>query len=202
MLKELFESSFYVTFPARSNVVVALEERVYTGDFSLVDPKACRDCRHQCGETASDRKQLMVRTAHELNAICIDDVVEYVNECVGPTCDYMLDDGKKIALVEMTCSTSRYATSKRQKARAQLYNTLCLLFANPDIQMHLERESERLAVFSWRDTLLQSDDLDSVEKGMKGLTSMADDVYSTDNVTKFDYDFGLVEIRFPRHLIW
>ncbi len=202
MLKELFESTFYVTFPVRSGVVVSLDEHVYSGDFSLVDPKACRSCRHRCSEEVSERKQLVVRAEHGLNAICVDDVMEYVNEAVGPTCDYMLDDGKKVALVEMTCSTSCYATNKRQKARIQLYNTLCLFVANPNIRVHLGQMVERLAVFSWRDTLTQSDDLDPVERDMKGLTSVADIVYSSDNKTKLGNGFMLQEIRYPDILMW
>ena len=202
MLKELFESTFYVTFPVRSGVVVALDEHVYSGDFSLVDPKACRDCRHWCSEEVSGRKQLMVRADHGLNAICVDDVMWYVNESVGPTCDYMLDDGRKVALVEMTCSTSCYATNKRQKARSQLYNTLCLFVANPNIRAHLEQMVERLAVFSWRGPLSQGDALDPVERCMKGLTSVANVVYSSDNKTKLGNGFMLLEIRYPDILRW
>lgn len=119
-------------------MTVSLDEKTYSSGFSLVDPKACNACRVPCNEHASERRQLLVEATSTVNVINIEEVMSYVKEDVGLTCDYMLDDGKTVALVEMTCSASEYVTSKRQKARRQLYDTLCLLRANPDVKMHLD----------------------------------------------------------------
>ncbi len=203
MLKELLEHSFYVTYPAKSHVTVALEENVYDGDFSLVDPKACRDCRHQCSDVETERAQLRVDARTEVHVISIDEVMGNIEEQVGDSCDYMLDDNKKVAFVEMTCSTSDYVIGKRQKARRQLYNTLCLLYTNPDVRAHLEREKERFVIFSWRETFPKGDGgLDLAESAMMGMTSLVDDVYSPENVSKFDFGFLMREIRFPARLKW
>lgn len=203
MLKELFESSFYITYPARSHVKVALEEQVYSADFSLVDLKACRGCRCVCNDDQEGRQQLLVDTRTDVHVISLDDVFGYVAEKLGDTCDYMLDDDRQVVLVEMTCSSSDYVIGKRQKARGQLYNSLCVLYANPNLQKHIVEKQSRYVVFSWKETKTagRTDD-DSVEADMLAMMGMADEVYSPDNVSKFDFGFQLREIRFPRPLVW
>ena len=102
MLKELFESCFYKTFPTKKNVIVNLTERSYSGTFSLLDAEACRDCRLQCDPIPSNRKQLMVLTAKNVNTIKVDSIFKPVKEDYGRMCDYLMDDGNKFALIEMT----------------------------------------------------------------------------------------------------
>lgn len=202
MLKELFESTFYVTFPAKTNITIALEEQVHSGKFSLVDPKACRDCKFKCSDVEDERKQLLVDAKSEVHVMSVDSVMNNIAEDVGDTCDYMLDDNEKVALVEMTCSSSKYVGSKRQKARGQLYNTICLLVTNPDLQKHIENEHIRYAIFSWKKTYPEDGGEDPVENIMMGMTKMTDEVYSPDNVSKFDFNFLLKEIRYPDSLEW
>ena len=202
MLKELFESTFYVTFPAKKNVTIALDEQVHLGEFSLVDPKACRDCKFKCSDVEEGRKQLLVNANSEVHVMSVDSVMNNIAEDVGDTCDYMLDDTEKVAFVEMTCSSSKYVGSKRQKARGQLYNTICLLATNPNLQKHIENENIRYAIFSWKETYPKIDGTDLVENIMMGMTKMTDEVYSPDNVSKFDFNFLLREIRYPDSLEW
>ena len=97
MLKELFESTFYVTFPAKKNVTIALDEQVHLGEFSLVDPKACRDCKFKCSDVEEGRKQLLVNANSEVHVMSVDSVMNNIAEDVGDTCDYMLDDAEKVA---------------------------------------------------------------------------------------------------------
>ena len=40
MLKELFEASFYITFPKKEDTVLMLDERIFQGNFGLVDAHA------------------------------------------------------------------------------------------------------------------------------------------------------------------
>lgn len=202
MLKELFESTFYVTFHPKSKLTIALEEQVHLGKFSLVDPKACRDCKFKCSDAEDGREQLLVNAKSEVHVMSVDSVMNNIAEDVGDTCDYMLDDNEKVALVEMTCSSSRYVGSKRQKARGQLYNTICLLATNPDLRKHIENEDIRYAIFSWKETYPKDDGTDPVENIMMGMTKMTDEVYSPDNVSKFDFNFWLKEIRYPDSLEW
>lgn len=200
MLKELFESTFYVTYPTKNHVNVTLEEQVFYENFSLVDSKACRACKYTCSSVATEREQLKVSTKAEVHVVSLDDVFSYVKEELGDTCDYVLDNVEKIVLVEMTCSSSDYVISKRQKARGQLYNTLCLLFTNPILRKHIEAKKERYVVFSWKNTIPDADADDVVEHGMLGMLNMADEVYSPNNVSKFDFGFLLKEIRYPQPL--
>ena len=44
MLKELFESSFYKTYPPKEDTLVNINERTHSGLFSLYDPLACHSC--------------------------------------------------------------------------------------------------------------------------------------------------------------
>ena len=144
MLKELFEASFYITFPKKEDMVLMLDERKAQGDFGLVDTKAC---------------------------------------------------------VEMTCSTTDYVKGKRVKARGQLYNTLSLLYTNPDVRNHLGNKQARYVVFSWKETFPENQEMDSVEASMKGMILMSDEVYSPDNESKFDFEFKMKEIRYPDVLV-
>lgn len=202
MLKELFESSFYITFPQKNNVTLALEEKVLSDRFILVDPNACRDCRNKCSTNENEREQLVVNAKSNVHVISLDDVFSYVKAPVGDNCDYMLDDDGQVILVEMTCTSSDYIGNKRVKARSQLYNTLCLLNTNPDLRKHLDQKGKRSVVFSWRETMTEMSDSDTVEGDMRSMMGMVDEVYSPDNISKFDFGFLFREIRYPDVLVW
>lgn len=202
MLKELFESSFYFTFPKKRNVTLALVEKEFTDRFVLFDSKACRDCRNKCSADKNGREQLVVNANSNVHVISLDDVFSYVKDPVGDNCDYMLDDDGQVILVEMTCTSSDYIGNKREKARSQLYNSLCLLNTNPDLRKHLDQKGKRYVVFSWRETMPDKSDSDIVETGMRSMMDMVDEVYSPDNVSKIDFGFVFKEIRYPDPLVW
>ena len=197
MLKELFEGHFYRIFPMVSNQVLNLTERVGSGAFSLLDEKACRDCRYLCNSNPSDREQMKVVSLGPVYFISLDDVFRYVKEDVGEVCDYMLEGNDVVAIVEMTCSTSNYITEKRRKSRRQLYNTLTNLMTSPVVKEHIERLADHYVVFSWKETFNSNVDADYVEKNMANMTVMADEVYSPDNESNFDFGFKMKEIRYP-----
>ena len=201
MLKELFEGHFYATFPKVQNRVLNLTEYVRNGTFSLLDPKACRDCQFICDSNPANREQMKVDSQQPVNIISIDEVFSYVKENLGETCDYMLESNGTIAVVEMTCSTTDYAMEKRQKARRQLYNTLTHLMTSPIIKDHIERLFSHYVVFSWKETFDSNVTGDSVGESMTGMTVMADEVYSPDNESKFDFGFKMKEIRYPYALV-
>ena len=201
MLKELFEGHFYATFPKVQNRVLNLTEYVRNGTFSLLDPKACRDCQFICDSNPANREQMKVDSQQPVNIISIDEVFSYVKENLGKTCDYMLESNGTIAVVEMTCPTTDYAIEKRQKARRQLYNTLTHLMTSPIVKDHIERLVSHYVVFSWKETFDSNVTGDSVGESMTGMTVMADEVYSPDNESKFDFGFKMKEIRYPYALV-
>lgn len=201
MLKELFESSFYITYPRVLEKVLFLKEWICNGDFFLTDENACRDCENVCCDDPSQREQMKVKAASPVNIISIDQVISYVREDIGKSCDYMIDNSNMIALVELTCSKAEYVLDKRQTARKQLYNSLCLLFFNPVIKKHIEDHAYRYVVFSWKDSIWNAHEHDGVEDSMMGMTMMPDLVYSAENESKFDFDFKLKEIRYPHPFV-
>ena len=197
MLKELFEGHFYGTFPLSGDRLLLLDEAISEGDFFLSDTQACRDCHFVCSDNVAQREQLKIHSNLPVYYISIGQIFSYVREDVGETCDYMLENDQATVLVEMTCSTSGYVKDKRQKARRQLYNTLCCLFASPIIREHLENHDFRYVIFSWKETFAPDSEQDLVERNMSDMTIMTDIVYSPDNELKFDFDFKLREIRYP-----
>ena len=201
MLKELFEGHFYGIFPKVQNKVLNLTEYVQSGTFSLLDPKACRDCHFICDSNPMNREQMKVDSQQPVNIISIDDIFSYVKENLGETCDYLLESNGTIAVIEMTCSTTDFAVEKRQKARRQLYNTLSHLMTSPIIKGHIERLASHYVVFSWKETFDSNAMEDSVGESMTGMTVMADGVYSPDNESKFDFGFKMKEIRYPYALV-
>ena len=201
MLKELFEASFYRTFPKKENMILMLDERTVEGDFSLVDAKACQGCRYVCSDQPEEREQLKVHGDKQTSIVSLDQVFGYVQESVGEISDFLLEGEESAIVVEMTCSSTDYVRGKRVKARSQLYNTLSLLYTNPDVKSHLENKQARYVVFSWKETFPENQEMDNVEQSMKGMILMSDEVYSPDNESKFDFGFKMKEIRYPDVLI-
>lgn len=208
MLKELFEKDFYLTFPPRAGKSINLREEVFNGSHGLNDPLACKKCIKEC----SDKVQLRIETLSDVHCLGLDKVFDLVKEKVGDTCDYMLQDNDRVALVEMTCSQEKYVDestftevcneSKRAKARYQLRNTLSLLYTNGVIKQHLEKMTSRYVVFSWKDTSDAYRNVDSAEKNMFDFISLADEIYSPNKESSFDFGFKWREIRYPQPLEW
>lgn len=201
MLKELFEASFYKTFPKKEDTILMLDERTAEGDFSLIDAKACQGCKYVCSDLPEEREQLKVHSNKQVSILSLDQVFDYACENVGEISDYLLEGPDSAVVIEMTCSTTDYVKGKRVKARGQLYNTLSLLNSNPDVRNHLENKQTRYVVFSWKETFPENQEMDNVEQSMKGMVLMSDEVYSPDNVSKFDFGFKLKEIRYPDVLV-
>lgn len=201
MLKELFEASFYRTFPKKEDTILMLDESIAEGDFSLVDEKACQGCKYVCSDNPDEREQLKAHGDHQVNILNLDQVFDYVREDVGEISDYLLEGPESAIVVEMTCSSTDYVKDKRVKARSQLYNTLNLLCHNPDVRNHLDNKQARYVVFSWKETFPENQEMDSVGKSMKGMVLMSDEVYSPDNEMKFDFGFKMKEIRYPDVLV-
>lgn len=197
MLKELFEAHFYGTFPKVPERVLNLTENVRTGSFSLYDNHACCRCHFVCESDPAAREQMKIESRQPIHIIRMDEVFSYVKEEMGEVCDYLLEGNSFVSIVEMTCSTVDYVKEKRQKARRQLYNTLTHLMTSPVVKEHIERHVSRYVVFSWKETFDRIVSGDPVVESMKGMTVMADEVYSPDNESKFDFGFTLKEIRYP-----
>lgn len=201
MLKEIFEAHFYCTFPKKHGTVLMIDEWSKKGDFTLVDAKACKECKFVCSDDSTNREQLKVCGEQDVHIVSMDQVFSYVDEKVGEISDYLLEGTDSLALVEMTCSTTDYVKGKRQKARGQLYNTLSLLFTNSVVRNHIETKNAKYVVFSWKETFPDDSEMDSVEKSMKGMVLMTDETYSPYNESKFDFGFKLREIRYPDILV-
>ena len=76
MLKELFEGHFYGSFPKIADKVLNLTERVQTGPFSLLDPKACQGCRFICDSEPERREQMRVESTLPVSSISLDEAFE------------------------------------------------------------------------------------------------------------------------------
>lgn len=201
MLKELFESQFYITYPKAKDKMLMVEERHESGVFSIIDPRACVGCKYVCSDEPKDREQLKVACTESASIVDMEQVFSFVQEDLGEVCDYMLEATDSSVLVEMSCSTPEYVMSKRPKARGQLHNTLEKLFTCPPIRKHIENKANRFVVFSWKETVTSNVEMDDVERSMRDMTILADAVYSPDNESKFDFGFKLKEIRYPSVLI-
>jgi len=197
MLKELLESQFYIIFPKAENTVLMVKERQESGDFTIIDPKACARCKYICSDEPKDREQLKVSCFNPVSIVNMEQVFSYVQEDLGEVCDYMMETATSFVLVEMSCATTEYVENKRSKARGQLYNTLEKLFTCPSIKEHIENKTIHYVIFSWKETVPIGSEMDEVEKSMRDMTILADAVYSPDNELKFDFGFRLREIRYP-----
>lgn len=200
MLKELFESSFYITYP-HDEQLIFLKESEHTEKFTLNDLSACRDCKtYSTG--ASCCYNINVEAEDSVCCINANDVFKPIKEDIGDWCDYILSDNTRMVLLEMTCSQERYVkTNKRTKAIEQLTNTKCVLQANPCVQKFMNNHTIKYMIFSWKDTT-PKDTKDPTEKGFAIFTRIAKEVYSPDNVQDIYDDFKFKEIHYPDILYW
>lgn len=197
MLKELFESAFYLTHPRKPGTLLMLNETVHQGTFSMCDPVACADCDH-CRANPDERKNINIHSSEDVNVLGLSQVYALMASDPGDNCDYMLESCGVPCMLEMTCSQQQYVEkSKRSHAMSQLYSTLCVLFEVPDIRAHMERAAKRYAIFSWKNTDLLEDDTDGVERGFLPFTRFAEETYSIDNEQRFDFGFRFKEVRYP-----
>lgn len=203
MLKELFEAHFYYkAFKKRANCLLFIKEESLSKEFSLIDRQACIGCRFICDENPENRSQLIVFSNHTVNLVNVNQIFSYIDEEVGDICDFLLDDSSSASLIELTCTSNNYIESKRQKARIQLYNTIRLFYSIPDVKAHFLKEKSRYVIFSWKETFVESASSDEIERSMLGMTKMANEVYSPENESDFDFDFKLREIKYPDVLNW
>ena len=197
MLKELFESAFYLTHPRKAGTLLMLHETLHHGSFSMCDPLACADCEH-CRTNPGERKNIKVHSSSDVHVLGLSQVFALMTSDSDKNCDYLIESCGVPCLLEMTCSRQQYVEkSKRSHAMSQLYSTLCVLFEVPDIRAHMERAPKRYAVFSWKNKDLLEDDADVVERGFLPFTRFADETYSIDNEQNFDFGFRFKEVRYP-----
>lgn len=197
MLKELFESAFYLTHSRKADSLLMLNEAAHQGTFSMCDPAACASCEH-CRTNPEEKKNLIVHSSDEVHVLELAQVYALMVSNPDDNCDFMLESRGVPCVLEMTCSRQKYVEkSKRLHAMSQLYSTLCVLFAVPDIRAHMERAAKRYAIFSWKNTDLLEDDADGVERGFLPFTRFAEETYSIDNEQRFDFGFRFKEVRYP-----
>lgn len=204
MLKELFESTFYITHPSKNGALVNIQEYSSIGEIHLCDSAACRNCL-VCISHPEYRRNINIFSNTSVNYISVEQVFSYVSEDLGDSCDYLLADSNRASLLEMTCSESKYVDNergKRMKARGQLLNTLIHLFENKNVRDFLSNKSSKYVIFSWKDSSPVKDTTDDVENNFRSFANITDEVYSIDNVQKFDFDFLFKEVRYPDVLQW
>lgn len=203
MLKELIESSLYITYPPKAERNINIDEATHLGDFTMCDPQACKHCT-VCIRDAASRKNLHIITAADVHSISVDKVMSHTQEDVGESCDYLLADDDTVVLTEMTCAQSTYvAGNKREKARRQLLNTLEVFYTNSNIRSFCAQRQRRYIIFSWKDTGAKADSTDLSEQNFLPFTGLCDETYSPDNIQHVaDFDFFFKEIRYPDPLHW
>ena len=203
MLKELFEGTFYWTFPKKTDVVVNIQEKIYSGVFSLNDPIACASCE-SCLNDESQRKNIIITTISPLSVISVSQVVSYIQDSIGKNCDYMMANMNTVCFIEMTCSASeyvnRYESGKRMMAKAQLSNTTTIFMSNPNVKTFIDGKDNRMAVFSWKDTTYPNDVDDVIERGFEVFSDIAKDL-SSDKNELYINGFLFKEIIYPEVLV-
>ena len=203
MLKELFEGTFYWTFPKKTDTVVNIQEKLYSGVFSLYDPIACGSCRI-CQSDESQRRNILISTQSPMSVISVSQVVSYVQDSIGKNCDYMMANMKTVCFIEMTCSepeyVDRYETGKRMTAKTQLSNTTSIFMSNPNVRAFIDGKDNRMAVFSWKDTSYPNDTNDMIEKGFEVFSEIAKDLRLDKNELYIN-GFLFKEIIYPEVLV-
>lgn len=203
MLKELFEGTFYMTFSKKTETVVNISEKIYSGAFSLNDPVACSSCKI-CQSDESQRKNIVVSTQSPLSVVSVSQIVSYIQDSIGKNCDYMMANVKSVCFIEMTCSASeyvnRYESGKRMTAKTQLRNTISTFRVNPNVDAFIEGKDIKYAVFSWKDTSYPKDVNDKIERGFEVFSDIANEL-KRDNHELFIDGFLFKEIQYPEVLV-
>ena len=93
MLKELFETSFYYTYPPKEGVTVNLREQEFIGDGCLVDEIACQGCVDKCNANPLAREQFRFYSDKQTYVLSINKVLSFLDTDLGENCDYIIDNG-------------------------------------------------------------------------------------------------------------
>ena len=201
MLKELFESAFFLVYPIKGNNTPCLLQSELKGPFSLFDETACSSCLRPCYNKDGHKEQLCLFSNDTVTILKLDQVFELLQESYGENCDFVLDGHKIFMLLEMKCCQTKHYESERHKARNQLHNTIYVLKNVPPINKHIFNSRKKYVIFSWKITS-DNDNNDMVSFNMSGMTSFVDETYSIDNESYFDNDFFYKEVRHPDILNW
>lgn len=202
MLKELFESSFFLVYPIKGNKTPCLLQSEKKGSFSLIDETACASCIRPCYNKDGQREQLCLFSNDSVNILKLDQVFELLQDSYGDNCDFVLDGHQVFMLLEMKCCQAKYSESERCKARNQLYHTIYVLKNVPVINKHIVNSIKKYVIFSWKITSDNDNNDDMVAINMTDMTSFVDETYSIDNESYFDNDFYYKEVRYPDILNW
>lgn len=201
MLKELFESSFFLVYPIKGNTTPCLLQSEKKGSFSLIDETACASCRPCCNKDGQ-REQLCLFSNDSVNILKLNQVFGLLQDSYD-NCDFVLDDHQVFMLLEMKCCQAKYYESLRCKARNQLYHTIYLLKNVPVINKHIFNSKKKYVIFSWKMTSdNDNNNGDMVSVNMSDMTSFVDETYSINNESYFDNGFYYKEVRYPDILNW
>lgn len=219
-MKELLELYFGLHYQSPKHAMV--DSEIKNGRFSIVDPKACEDCKKFTPEHETDCDKVVIYVdSNEHNVECIQlerFIDNYANLKAIPSgkkCDLLLMDEDKIVFCDMTCSNAKYIDpyrmkdgtekiGKRNSVRKQIENSITLLLNVPAIASKMKEKSSRIGLFAYRIKDIPIDDnFDcKVKASMRSFMANVDRSSTEPMFSDMGYGFLFMEVKYPNIFVW
>ncbi len=221
MIVEILKELYPIECGLDNNRIV-LSEVTKNEPFSLLDKKACIDCKR--------KKQFRVNCNEEIllvnnNGKDIDvvDFEEYVNQNsfkATKVCDRILaDSGKnrrKIVFCELFCGEEKYVEpnegvypqGKRARAREQMKASRELLLQKSVTGVNILTFTEKICLFAWRDNNVPDDPVfakrGDVNSNMLAMLTTPSNManQTTTHHELMDNGFKFMQIKYPSVYNW
>lgn len=191
-----------------------ITERVYSGTFSLNDPKACGSCHTP---DICNHETLRIKSDSEVHIIDFEDHIRNSKKgnatSEGGVCDYLLySEGiTQIALCDLTCSSGKYVEAnegvypegKRMKAFSQMQNSLIrILDTDSLLEIRLLSASRKRLLFGWREPEVAP--ADKAEQAMVGfgMTPASEETVLASLQYKAGHEFEFIQVKYPQPYLW
>lgn len=204
-MESLLRNNYHRYFGLQ-RATVSLESSIVSGDVSLKDNTACRQCRDVCEEAAVFKMSSKV----DVLMVNVEKYFEQFNgtraAILGPRCDALLcdKDQDRIMFLEMTCKRvlvekdNQTLDTKRQNARNQLSNSRKQFMKVPEIAEFIEGFKQKTEVFAYRKRMLSK----NVRRLAGGFVAPIDLVDSRISFLETDDEFLVYNVPYPLKFEW
>ncbi len=182
---------------------LSVAEDCREGDWGLTDKRSCADCSTHSNYfyiSCDDKIVLKLHSGAPVRAIRLEEVFQTSPELsAGGCCDYLLYDGDKVALCELTCSRPEHVGGKRARAYAQLSDSIDKLGKIGGVGEKVGKLEVKDAVFAARRKVfaLESTE-DEVQRAMRPFFSMTASATRTD----MGNGFSFLTVDYPQVYEW
>lgn len=206
-MKDLLDNHFV---PAKGTPVgsVSCDATTKSGDFSLVDNRACSQCK-PFFHSSCNNEVLKLHADNPVEIIEHEKLILDLKAEKGGVCDYLISSDNKVLFIDLTCGMSQYLEShlvdgeakegKKAKSRKQTEMSINRLYEEQHLASHLDSFPNKVAMLGYRniDDELFANCSSKITSAEDASLSMMKHLQSRRLATPLSHGFNFVMIRYP-----